>query len=271
MVQQKEKRTCRGSANEKWVSQKQWVTCCNGEYIRQESVVWISEEYKGAVLMGTIDGNTYTAPPLEVSLMKGFVMVPMYDNGITTLAFEDDSEAENSEAEKSEEDEDSEGWCIDTDSESGSSWCDPVVALSDELLKVYFRTNHILAVYMQCADPDEDGDYSYAIVLPDGGVRKVFCHLPMEEMFHQIELDVNQNPQFFRPTPVQYENKLLDRGEPRYVVCFRPNRVTCYSNIKMVSESEAFVDVMLDNGHSIPNVWMNGDSWRHLHDIVKSP
>jgi hypothetical protein len=271
MVQQQDKRTCRGSANEKWPPQKQWVTCCNGEFIRQESVVWISEEHKGVVLLGTTDGYTYTAHPEEVSLIKGFMMVPMYDNDIAIVSDESDMGSCDSDTNETEE------WCsdtdseCDTDSESGSSWCDPVVALNNELLKVYFRTNHILAVYMQCADPDEDGDNSYGIVLPDGGVRNVFCHLPMEEMYHQIELDVNQTPQFFRPTPVQYENKLLDRGEPRYVVCFRPNRVTCYSNIKMVSESEAFVDVMLDNGHSIPNVWMNGDSWRHLHDIVKSP
>lgn len=253
---QQQKRT---TTKETWVSPKQWLTCCNGEFIRQENVVWISEEYKGAVLIGTTDGNTYTAPPVEVSLMKCFIMVPMYDNGITLSALEkwDMESCSDSDSDETEE--------FHSNSENERDTEDML------LLKLYFRTNYILAVYMQCADPDKDGDYSYAIVLADGSVRDVFCQLPHEEMYHQIELDVNQNPQFFRPTPVQYENNMLDRGEPRYVVCFRPNRVTCYSNIKMVSESEAFVDVMLDNGHSIPNVWMNGDSWRHLHDIIKSP
>jgi hypothetical protein len=257
---EQEKRTYRSSANEKWVNPKKWITCCNGEFIREDSVMWISEEYNGVVLIGTTDGNTYNAPPVEVSLMKGFIVVPMYDNGITTYALE--SETEESEAE-----------CGSVDSEQTEelqSDSDPVVPLSDELLKVYFRANYILAVYMQCADADEDGDYSYAIVLQDGRVRDVFCHLPLEEMYHQIEFDANQNPQFFRPTPVQYENRLLDRGDPRYVVCFRPEGVTCYSNIKKVSENEAFVDVMLNNGHNITNVWVNGDSWMHLYDIIKS-
>lgn len=278
---------------------KEWLACCNGEFIREDSVMWISEEYKGAVLIGTVDGNTYTAPPVEVCLLKGFMLVPMYDNGITTRALEDnesDSDAlldEESDTEEWNSEVDNRSDCDgedsddpdyqDSETEDDSSMeeeDDPVVTLGEDLLKLYFRTKYIVAVYMQCADPDSDGDYSYALVLPDGAMREVFCELPMYEVYHHIEFDDVQmiisdsdvssmtKRGFIRPTPVQYENKILDHGVPRYVVCFRPDRVTCYSNIKPVSEREAFGDVMLDNGHCISNVWLSGESWQYLHDVV---
>lgn len=268
---------------------KEWLACCNGEFIRKDSVVWISEEHKGGVLIGTVDGNTYTAPPVEVSLLKGFMLVPMYDNGITTRALEDegtesDTEEWHSEADNRSDcdgdDSDDPDYEESDDDSSMEEEDDPVVVLAEDLLKLYFRTKYIMAVYMQCADPDSDGDYSYALVLPDGAIRDVFCALPMDEVYHQIQFDDVQmvirdsdvysmtKSGFIRPTPVQYENRILDHGVPRYVVCFRPDRVTCYSNIKPVSEREAFGDVMLDNGHCIFNVWLSGESWQYLHDVV---
>ena len=279
----------RSSASEKLSAKttKEWLACCNGEFIREDSVVWISEEHKGGVLIGTVDGNTYTAPPVEVSLLKGFMLVPMYDNGITTRALEDEGSESDTEEWHSEEDGEAEDEDPDDpdyeesdDDSSMEEEDDPVVVLGEDLLKLYFRTKYIMAVYMQCADPDSDGDYSYALVLPDGAMREVFCALPMDEVYHQIEFDDVQmiirdsdvysmtKSGFIRPTPVQYENRILDHGVPRYVVCFRPDRVTCYSNIKPVSEREAFGDVMLDNGHCISNVWLSGESWQYLHNVV---
>lgn len=262
-------------------AQTQWIATCDGAFVNPDDVVFVSEAVGGVMLVKTLHGLVHRAPVVKV---PGVMSTMVWDNDVLLAhTAECDSDSDDCDSEDSgAEDCDSEDCGAGEDCDSGAGDCEAPVSSAKhaedaevekgtpDLLRVAYSACQIDAVYAQCGDPDDEGDYTYCLLLSNGEHRRVFCPLPVPEFMTAV---TEAACGAFTPVApaMGFSMPVLDGGEPCFVVAYRMDRVSCYGGVTPVVRGSAFVDVGMRCGADLARVWCTGPALDALHAITQVP
>jgi len=252
-------------------AQTQWIATCDGAFVNPDDVVFVSEVVNGVMLVKTLHGLVHRAPAVKV---PGVMSTMVWDNDVLLAHmaecdsedsdYDSDCDAEDCGAEDSEAEDCGAEDCGDEDSGAENSEADKS---TPDLVRVAYSACQIDAVYAQCGDPDDEGDYTYCLLLSNGEHRRVFCPLPVPEFMAAVTEAACGT---FTPVApaMGFSLPVLDGGEPCFVVSYRTDRVSCYGGVTPVVRGAAFVDVGMRCGADLARVWCTGPALDTLHAIT---
>jgi len=199
----------------------QWIKSLDGAFLSPADVLYVSVHRDDHnVRVGLVCGDDHYVAPEEMHKHTIKLMDEvLHDNGVYCHLGEDDDD--------------------------------------DILIPVQFNLQNVHAVYMQCGEPDSDGDYSYVFVSSSGDERVVFSAATPSAMRNYL------GPAFNVVAPVvDYRKSIVDAGKPCYIVAFRMNKVSYYGDVMCVDANRAMVCATLSNGYYLGHLWVDSRMWQ---------
>lgn len=245
-----------------------WIASISDDVINVADITFVSEKYKDVMVVGTLSGGQYVCPATEI---PGVTERHAFDNEVTVKyvkeLLDDDAGCNGGETEEASDDSDEEcngGEQEDTSCDDSEEECNGGGQGSDldddTLLKVYFNPRHVDAVFSQCGPPDADGDYGHCVVLACGEERRVFSRDAPVQFVKSLGMPAHC-------CVANFACPLLDAEQPQYVVSFRPESVTSYSDFYDVPAMGAWVDVCLKSGYLLEGAFVTGAQYATIATI----